>query len=148
MNLRRATPEQFAGVCSALEGAGLPFGDLTRAKLEHFLTESSGDSVALCAGVEIFEDAGLLRSIVVAEGQRSAGLGGQLLAAIEDYARECGVHTLYLLTTTAAPFFARHGYGVIERDRAPAALRATAEFAALCPASAICMTKDLAKHFV
>jgi amino-acid N-acetyltransferase len=44
-----------------------------------------------------------------------------------------------LLTTTAAPFFTRFGFTSAARDAAPAALRATAEFASLCPASAVCM---------
>lgn len=55
--------------------------------------------------------------------------------------KACGA--LYLLTTTAAPFFARHGYAVIERDHAPAPLQAAAEFAGLRPASAICVPKTL-----
>ncbi len=143
MTSRRATPAQLPGICRALEAAGLPFSDLTPAKLEHFLTEEAGDVITHSAGLELFGDVGLVRSLVVVDGQRRTGRGGRLLAALEAHAREQGVRALYLLTTTAAPFFARHGYAVIERDHAPAALQATAEFAALCPASAICMTKTL-----
>lgn len=145
MTLGRATPAQLPGICRALEAAGLPTSDLTPAKLEHFLTGQSGDAITHVAGLELFGDAGLVRSLFVAEGQRRAGQASLLLAALEAHARVQGVRALYLLTTTAARFFARHGYAVIERDRAPAALQATAEFAALCPASATCMTKTFSE---
>ena len=48
-----------------------------------------------------------------------------------------------LLTTTAASFFAKRGYRPLARDEAPAAVRATAEFRSICPASATCMGKSL-----
>jgi amino-acid N-acetyltransferase len=53
------------------------------------------------------------------------------------------VETLYLLTTTAAAFFARHGYETVERDTVPARIRGTTEFDDLCPDSAVCMRKRL-----
>ena len=143
MALRRATPAQLPGIRRALEAAGLPFSDLTPAKLEYFLTEQAGDAITHSAGLELFGDVGLVRSLVVVDDRRRAGQGGRLLATLEIHAREQSVRALYLLTTTAAPFVARHGYAAIRRDHAPAALQATAEFAALCPASAICMTKTL-----
>ena len=52
-----------------------------------------------------------------------------------------GVADLVLLTTTAAPFFAKRGYTVIERRDAPAPVQHSAEFATICPASATCMLK-------
>ena len=121
----------------------MPFSDLTPAKLEYFLTEQAGDAITHGAGLELFGDVGLVRSLVVVDDRRRAGQGGRLLATLEIHAREQSVRALYLLTTTAAPFFARHGYAVIRRDHAPAPLQATAEFATLCPASAICMMKTL-----
>jgi amino-acid N-acetyltransferase len=46
---------------------------------------------------------------------------------------------VFLLTTTAPGFFAGLDFVPCERDRAPAALRATPEFAVVCPSSAACM---------
>ena len=51
---------------------------------------------------------------------------------------------MWLLTTTAAPFFARLGFATMERASAPQALQASREFAAACPAGATCMRLDLA----
>jgi N-acetylglutamate synthase-like GNAT family acetyltransferase len=55
-----------------------------------------------------------------------------------------GVSALYLLTPTAEAFFARRGDVRISREAAPPVLHRTAEFAALCPASAACLTRTAA----
>ena len=62
---------------------------------------------------------------------------------IEDRACRLHLSCLYLLTTTAEEFFARCGYEPIDRSRVPEAIRATAEFQSLCPASSVCMRKRL-----
>jgi protein-tyrosine-phosphatase len=57
------------------------------------------------------------------------------------------VRTLYLLTTTAEPFFAKHGYARAAREAAPAAIRATREFSGICPSSSAFMSRDLARPY-
>ena len=57
-----------------------------------------------------------------------------------------GIKTLYLLTTTAAQFFAKRGYEAVPRSEAPAAIAATAQFSDLCPASSAFMRKALAAN--
>jgi amino-acid N-acetyltransferase len=57
-----------------------------------------------------------------------------------------GLERFMLLTETAADFFHRHGYRVVQRIDAPAALRASSQFASVCPASAIYMEKRLAER--
>ncbi len=69
-------------------------------------------------GIEIYENVGLLRSLVVDNGCRKMGYGQQLAAKAEAWAYERSIKSLYLLTTTAAGFFSRLGYQVIPRDRA------------------------------
>jgi N-acetylglutamate synthase-like GNAT family acetyltransferase len=54
-----------------------------------------------------------------------------------------GVRSLSLLTGTAAPFFAAHGYEEITRSDAPAAVQGSTEFTELCPASSTCMHKTI-----
>ena len=63
----------------------------------------------------------------------------------EAHAAEKGVETLYLLTTTAADFFARRGYEAVPRSAAPAAIAATPQFRDLCPASSVLMRKTIGK---
>ena len=48
-----------------------------------------------------------------------------------------------LLTETADDFFSALGYRVVARESVPEAIRRSAEFRALCPASATCMRKAL-----
>lgn len=54
-----------------------------------------------------------------------------------------GVETLYLLTTTAAGFFADRGYERVDRSVVPAPVRGTTQFSTLCPESATVMRKGL-----
>ena len=69
--------------------------------------------------------------------------GKQLVAEAESYARERGVKALYLLTTTAERFFDRLGYSRIEREMVPESIKATREYAGICPASSAVMCKRL-----
>jgi len=62
---------------------------------------------------------------------------------MEAVAGKAGVQELYLLTMTAEPFFAKRGYGRVDRAKAPAALQGTTEFVSLCPVSSVCMMKRL-----
>jgi amino-acid N-acetyltransferase len=48
-----------------------------------------------------------------------------------------------LLTTTAAAFFEKRGYRRLARTSAPAAIRATTQFSALCPSTATLMVKAM-----
>lgn len=73
----------------------------------------------------------------------TTGGGSHLVAQAEQYAQQRGVRRIYLLTASAADFFARLGYKRIGRDGAPGAIRMTSEFAALCPVSSVLMTKEV-----
>lgn len=139
-----ATAFDFRAVTALLDAAGLPHDDLTPTHLAHFRVLREGDELIGAVGLEVFEDAALLRSLAVAPGRQGQGLGGQLVERAEAHARDLGVHDLYLLTTTASDFFAARGYTVLDRTQVPAAIADTKEFAALCPASAVCMTRHLA----
>ena len=94
-------------------------------------------------GLERYGTDGLLRSVVVAPGERGQGYGTALCAALEKRAGEGGVQTLYLLTTTAAPFFEACGYDPVPRDGVPTPIRESTEFTELCPDSATAMAKTL-----
>ncbi|WP_367576076.1 arsenic resistance N-acetyltransferase ArsN2 [Noviherbaspirillum album] len=141
--LRLATPGDLPAVLSLLEDAGLPYQDITAKHLGDFLIAVGGRSVLGIVGLERYGENALLRSLVVRPESRFTGLGKQLVDAIEEHARRAGVGTLFLLTTTAAEFFARRGYKVIERREAPSELQKTTEFSSLCPSQAVCMRRSL-----
>jgi amino-acid N-acetyltransferase len=138
-----ARPSDFPAIVALLLDAALPHDDLTPEHLEHFLVLRDGDAIAGVVGMEVAEDAGLLRSLVVPEHRRGGGLAMRLVDALEQRARASGIRTLYLLTTTAEGFFARRGYAPADRAAVPEAIAATPEFRGICPASAACMAKAL-----
>ncbi len=131
------------GLEQLLEAVELPTEDLTGELLEGFLVARAGHDVVGAAGIEHFDDVALLRSVVVREDMRGTGLGKRLVAAMEEGARQAGVRELYLLTTTAADFFAALGYQPVARDMAPAAIKGTRQFGELCPSSSVFMVKSL-----
>lgn len=125
-----------------LERNDLPTGDVRDEPGRFYVARADGDRVGV-GGVEVHGTDGLLRSVVVERSARGQGIGSALVGSLESRASESGVGTLYLLTTTAAEFFAGLGYDEIERDRVPHAIRETTEFADLCPDSATCMRTSL-----
>jgi amino-acid N-acetyltransferase len=138
-----ARPSDEAGIKALLAMHELPYEDLTTAHLEHFWVLRDGPRLAGVVGLEIFGEVGLLRSLAVSDAYRGRGIGTRLTEKAEDYARSQGIADLFLLTTTAADYFARHGYVRTDQDAAPGVLQDTAEFKSLCPDSAVCMVKEL-----
>jgi amino-acid N-acetyltransferase len=130
---------------SLLERNGLPSADV-RSKREWFAVAYRGPDRVGVGGVEVHGAAGLLRSVAVEQSARGEGVGTALCDALESEAAADGVESLFLLTTTAAEFFAGRGYEEIERVDAPDAIRQTTEFDELCPASATCMRKRLERR--
>ena len=142
LTLRRADERERSYVETLLDANELPTADV-RTTPARFYVGYVGDERVGIAGLESDGTDGLLRSVVVEQSARGNGFGTALCDALERRARADGVETLYLLTTTAADFFADRGYEELERADAPAAIRATTEFDELCPASATCMRKQL-----
>ncbi len=107
--------------------------------LEHFRIALDGREIVGTVGIEHYGSDGLLRSLAVAPSRRSRGIGDLLLRqAIED-ARQLGIRRLVLLTTTAAGYFARHGWRIIDRASVTGGLTASSQFRGACPGTATCM---------
>lgn len=126
-----------------LSACNLPTQDLGEQNLEHFFGCSQTDEPGGVVGLELYGSVALLRSLAVTEVVRGKGCGKALVKRAEQHARRAGVSELYLLTSTAKPFFEGLGYLETERAQAPAAIQATKEFASICPGSAAFMRKRL-----
>lgn len=142
MTADRLGPRDEEGVRALLEQCGLPTADLAVSRPE-LLGWRDPAGLAGVVGVEALGETGLLRSLAVRPDQRGTGLGTRLTVEAERWAAQRGVRQLFLLTTSAAPFFARHGYAIVERALVPAEIRTTTEFATVCPSTAIVMQKLL-----
>jgi amino-acid N-acetyltransferase len=94
-------------------------------------------------GLECYRSVALLRSLAVAPAHRGLWLGAALMAHAERQADAQDIRALYALTTGATPFFERFGYRTEQRCATPQAIRATAQFAGLCPESAVVMVKPM-----
>jgi amino-acid N-acetyltransferase len=141
---RSAGSADEAAIRQLLAECGLPTSDLTVVLLVNFLVCRADGRVIGVVGVEPAGDAALLRSLAVAPGWRGCRVGRELVQRAEAHARGLGAEAVYLLTMTADRFFAALGYRTIARESAPASVRATAEFANLCPSTSVCMTKPVA----
>ena len=131
-------------VLDLLKKAELPTDDLTNEKMKNFMIARGKDgSIIGVVGVEMYQESGLLRSLVVHPAYRGTGLGSLITRKIESFALHNGVKTLYLLTMISADFFQRIGYEVTQRDNVPESIRKTEEFNNLCPVSAVCLFKVL-----
>jgi N-acetylglutamate synthase-like GNAT family acetyltransferase len=104
-----------------------------------FLIARSGSVLVGCAGLEKYGELGLLRSVAVAPSARGTGIGAKLLEGMAAAARADGVRELFLLTTTAASYFERHGFTAIPRSSAPTQVADSWEFRVGCPETAVAM---------
>ena len=137
-----AHADDLPAIVSLLERGRLP-----RAGIEHHVDTAvvarDGARVVGCAAVELYDTAGLLRSVAVDPDARGQGLGLRLTDAALALARARGARTVYLLTETAAEFFPRFGFRPIPRDLVAPAVRQSIEFTSACPAAAEAMMADL-----
>ena len=141
--LRRANASDWETVRALLAEAALPVEDLGPDRLDGFLVAIDADAIIGLIGLEVLGTTGLLRSLVVAEAARRAGLGGKLVGALESAAETAGIDELWLLTIDAERFFERQGFTIVEREVVPDSIRQTGEFSELCPDTAYLMMKSL-----
>ncbi len=143
-SFKTCTPNSLAEVRSLLAACDLPYADIDEQIAKHFLLAMCSDGELMGAvGVEKHEQHGLLRSLAVVPQARNKGLGKQLVSRAEISAKESGIDSLYLLTTTAEAYFRRLNYLPTDRDKVPTNIAKTSEFTHLCPDSAICLRKSL-----
>ena len=140
--LRAAAPSDLEAVERLLTASQLPV-DGVREALPTFIVAEAGNEIVGVAGLEICCDNALLRSVAVADGWRSRGVGRALVTRIIAEAEARGLHALYLLTTTAERYFPSFGFGTITRAEVPEDVRATAEFQGVCCATATVMRRSV-----
>lgn len=141
--IRKAEKQDLQTIVRLLNAVELPTDDVRELGPAAFLVAVTDVGIVGAVGVELYEGVALLRSLAVGEAARGTGLGTRLTEAAEAQARKHGADAVYLLTTTAAPFFRARGYRDIPREAAPAPITQTREYAELCPASAELLEKRL-----
>ncbi len=138
IDVRRGTASDLNDVRGLLERSRLPLDGLTDDAVVVVACDQSGRIVG-SAALEEFANGALLRSVAVDAAIRGQRLGIRLTQAALDLAALRGHGDIYLLTTTAAGFFPRFGFALIERSAVPADVRSSVEFVSACPSSAVVM---------
>jgi N-acetylglutamate synthase-like GNAT family acetyltransferase len=141
--LRAAAPADRPAIERLLVDAGLPVEGVEESLAHFCVAEANGELVGVGGYEPGIEEVGLLRSLAVRPDCRRRGIARQLVERVVAQARRLGVTELYLLTTDAQGYFARLGFAAVERNAAPAAIRATTQFRELCPDSATLMFRAL-----
>jgi amino-acid N-acetyltransferase len=140
--IERAHPEDLASVLVLLERHGLPVDGAST--MGDFLVVARLDGrVVGAAGLELYADGALLRSVVVDARVQGQGLGLRLTEAALALAHALDTRAVFLLTTTADRFFPKFGFERITREEVPESVRQSLEFQSACPASAIVMRTQL-----
>ncbi|MDD3079385.1 MAG: arsenic resistance N-acetyltransferase ArsN2 [Paludibacter sp.] len=139
-----AQEDDVVSIIDLLKQNNLPVRDLVSGQ-RIFLVAIFGDQVIGCVAVEPYCGSGILRSLAVNESFRNQGVGQKLLSGAEIWAGNNGIQTLYLLTMTASTFFSKMNWNTTDRSAVSAEVAQSSEFASVCPATAICMKKELSK---
>ena len=142
IEVRHTKPEDLNAVLTLFAGVSLPQNGVPE-HFQHFLVAQEGDQLIGVIGVEPYGVSALLRSLAVALAYRGQGLGRVLVERLLHEARAQGVEQVFLLTETAAEFFAKFGFRGIAREETDGAVQQSVEFQTACCQSALCMRLHL-----
>jgi amino-acid N-acetyltransferase len=142
--IAKAEPNLLQDVEALLKSVNLPIEEV-KENFDNFFVVKKKDLIIGCAGVEIYENVGLLRSVAIEPSSQKKGIGKKLVKRLEDFVIENNIKRLYLLTESAEHFFHRLHYQKIPRDSTDSHIKESLEFTTLCP-SATVMVKELDRY--
>ena len=96
--------------------------------IAYFWVAREAERIVGTVGVEVYDDLAFLRSLAVTPTHQRTGLGRALTETALAYLIARQFRAVYLLTTTAEAFFARHGFCLLARDEVPAGVQRSVEF--------------------
>ena len=129
-------------IIGLLQSEKLPVEDLP-ADLKNFFVAIDNGSVVGAIGLEVYDQNGLLRSLIVKSEYRKMKLATRLINELENLSRSIGLKSIYLLTETAREYFDKKGYTAIDRNKAPVSIKQSSEFSHVCPSTAVLMQKNI-----
>jgi amino-acid N-acetyltransferase len=130
--------ESFESFRSLLKASNLPADDLNF-KRDLLVGYYEGDALVGTGGLEIHGPYALLRSLSVKLGIRGKSVGTTITEYLLDEAKKKKLKAVYLLTETARGFFQKKGFADVSRERVPDEVKASSEFAHVCPSTATVM---------
>ena len=142
VTMRTASSQDLASVEQLLSSLKLPTVGVAEWIDRFWLAESEGKVVGI-AGLEVYPDGALLRSVAVDPEWRNQQIARRLTERALDAARQAGNNSVFLLTTTADRYFPGLGFERIGRELVPPGVQQSVEFRGACPDSAVIMRRIL-----
>jgi amino-acid N-acetyltransferase len=136
-----ANGEQYSQL---IRQSGLPVAGLLD-ETECFEFYDDKDVIVGFAGLQRAGVDALLRSLIVVPERRKAGFGSAIVEWTTGLAARDGISQLFLLTTTAQPFFIKCGFQTIDRASVPELIGGLSEFSESCCSSAHVMRRNLTR---
>ncbi len=133
---RNATSDDIEKMHTLLKESGLHTEDVAACD---FMVALSDGAVVGGAGLEMHGNQGLLRSLVVNPSFRGQGVGRDLVDLVVARASEMALEEVFVLTTSAAPYFRRLGFARVDRSTIEGPVTSSLLFTTLCPESAAAM---------
>jgi UDP-N-acetylmuramate: L-alanyl-gamma-D-glutamyl-meso-diaminopimelate ligase len=132
-----ARSEDLDGVRALLERTSLGYPEAARHLGDMLVVrDDSNGAIVGCVSMELYDDAGLLRSLATAPERRGEGLGWMLADAALGRARARGCRRVYLITENASDFFAeKFGFRTVQPSMVDAAVAESSQFRGATPNS-------------
>ena len=127
VTLTPALPGDLLAILGLVRAVHLPPDGIAET-IAYFWVAREGERIVGTVGLEIYDDLALLRSLAVTPELQRTGLGRALTETVLSYLTARQFRAVYLLTTTAEAFFARHGFNLLARDEVPASVQQSVEF--------------------
>ena len=140
LQIRPAWAEDWPALRQLLQTCGLTEAGVA-AQLDRVRVATWQGRIVGMALLERYAEGGLLRSVAVDPAWQRRSIGRRLVETMLEEARREGLSQVFLLTETAADFFARLGFVPIAREEVPASVRAAPQFTHLCPVSSQVMRR-------
>jgi UDP-N-acetylmuramate: L-alanyl-gamma-D-glutamyl-meso-diaminopimelate ligase len=138
-----ARPEDLSSVRDLLDRSALGYPEVEQHIGDLLVVRDSTRHVVGCVAMELYDEAGLLRSLATAQERRGEGLGWMLADAALGRARSRGCRRVYLVTENASDFFAeKFGFRSVQPSMIDAAVAESPQFRSSSP-NAVAMVLDL-----
>ena len=145
LTITTARSEDLQQIFELLEECGLPREGLEN-HLSTTLVARKGIEIVGCAGLEVYQEHALLRSVAVKSAFRKQRIALRLTKTNLGLAKEYQVRNVYLLTETAKIFFSKQGFNQVLRSDVPRIVAQSIEFTTLCPDTATVMLRTLDRN--
>ena len=109
---------------------------------QNFFVAQDGSQLVGCAGIEIYDDVGLIRSVAVHPFFQGQGIGHALVEEIQSFSNDKGLKEIYLVTDTAEQFFSGLNFVTISREDVDLRIKQSIEFTVLCTKRGVYMVKS------